>query len=376
VIVGVSLLSILSAAIYGPRSLNAVVIPAVVALVGAYVQVSRMDAPETVRETPRDDHVDRSGTVELSFVEEAGSGTVEKPLSRPFVGLVEETVGEGLSATGTTVETVVGVEPITYDITYETRGEHVLGPAEVTARDVLGLVERDFECRGTDTVLAYPRLHAIAPWAQRDLRALHETGIHEERSEFDRLREYTQGDSLRDIHWKSTAKRDELIVKEFAAEAETEAVTLAAGAEVGGADGMAEATASIAMTLIEDGIPIEVNFPDGSVSAGPERGSRLRLLERLALVGPGRVRVEDADITVFGKADETTVSLGQFDTPFDDLVADRPPAYRTTTGAAVTPDGAGGAAASNRRPTEGNRTDGHDDGRRTDGHAEEREVNA
>ncbi|MFB6177270.1 MAG: DUF58 domain-containing protein [Halobaculum sp.] len=333
-VVGICVLSVVSAAVYGPRSLNAVVIPGLVVLVGAYLQVSRMDAPETTREVPRDDHVGRGGTVELSFVQPTTSGATE-PLSRPFVGRVRETVGDGLSATGTTVETVVGVEPVEYDLTYEARGEHVLGPADVTARDVLGLLERDFSCSGTDTVLAYPKLHAIAPWARRDLRALHETGIHEERSEFDRLREYTTGDSLRDIHWKSTAKRDELVVKEFAAEAETEAVTLAAGAEVGGADEMAEAAASIVMTLVEDGIPVEVTLPDGTVTAGPERGSRLRLLERLAVVGAGLVRTEDADITVFGATDGTTVTLGEYETPFADLTADRPPSYQTTTDAAV-----------------------------------------
>lgn len=333
-VVGVCALSVVSAAVYGPRSLNAVVIPGVVVLVGAYLQVSRMDPPQTARETPRDDHVGRGGSVELSFVRPTSSGATE-PLSRPFVGRVRETVGDGLSATGTTVETVVGVDPIEYELTYEARGEHVLGPTDVTARDVLGLLEREFSCSGTDTVLAYPRLHAIAPWARRDLRALHETGIHEERSEFDRLREYDTGDSLRDIHWKSTAKRDELVVKEFAAEAETEAVTLAAGAEVGSADEMAEATASIVTTLVEDGVPVEVTLPDGSVTAGPDRGSRLRLLERLAVVGAGRVRTEDADITIFGAPDGTTVTLGDRETPFEDLTTDRPPTYQTVTDSAV-----------------------------------------
>ncbi|MFB6243697.1 MAG: DUF58 domain-containing protein [Halobaculum sp.] len=328
-VVAVCVFAVLSGLVYGPRSLNAVVVPGVVALVAAYVQVSRTREPETVRETPRDDHVGRGGEVALSFVDERSAGPADEPLDRPFVGRVTETVPDGVSATDTTAETVVGSEPIRYELTYEARGEHSLGPATVAARDVLGLLEREFSCVGTDTVLAYPRLHAIAPWARRDLRALHETGVHEERSEFDRLREYTDGDSLRDVHWKTTAKRDELVVKEFAAEAETEAVTVAAGAAVGGEDGMAEATASITAALIDDGVPVEVTLPDGTVTAGPERGSRLRLLERLALVGAGRVRTEDADITVYGEPQETTVSLGGTDTTFDSLTADRPPVYRT-----------------------------------------------
>jgi uncharacterized protein (DUF58 family) len=330
VVCGVCVAAVVSAVLFGPRALNAVVVPGVLALAAAYVQVSRTNAPTAVRETPADDHVGRGGTVELSFVERtAGSGA--ESLSRPFVGRVTETVPDGVRADETAHEVVVGAEPASYEVTYETRGRHALGPATVAARDVLGLLEEERSCPGTDTVLAYPELRAIAAWARRDLRALHETGLHEEREEFDRLREYTDGDSLRDIHWKTTAKRDELIVKEFAAEAETEAVSLAAGATPGGADGMASATASLALALLEDGVPVEVTLPDGTVSAGPDRGSRTRLLERLALIGPGRASTDDADIVVFGEASETTVSVGDQQTTFDELTVERQPAYRTVT---------------------------------------------
>ncbi|ERH12160.1 MAG: conserved repeat domain protein [halophilic archaeon J07HB67] len=322
--------AVASAVLFGPRALNAVVVPGVLALAAAYVQVSRTDAPTAVRETPGDGHVGRGGTVELSFVEHtAGSGS--EPLARPFVGRVTETTPDGVQADETTQEIVVGAEPAAYEVTYETRGRHTLGPATVTARDVLGLLEEDRSCPGTDTVLAYPELRAIAAWARRDLRALHETGVHEEREEFDRLREYTDGDSLRDVHWQTTAKRDELIVKEFAAEAETEAVSLAVGATPGGADGMASATASLALALLEDGVPVVVTLPGGTVAAGPDRGSRTRLLERLASVGPGRVSTDDADIVVFGETNETTVGVGDEQTTFQELTADRQPVYRAET---------------------------------------------
>jgi len=328
-VVAVCLLAVVSGATFGPRALDAVVVPGLLALAAAYVQVSRTETPTAVRETPADDHVGRGGEVRLSFVERENAGTGSEPLSRPFLGRVEESVSEGLATETTSHEVVVGAEPASYEVTYDARGEHTLGPATVWVRDVLGLLEERRSCPGTDTVLAYPEPSAIAAWARRDLRALHETGVHEERSQFDRLREYTDGDSLRDVHWKTTAKRDELIVKEFAAEAETEAVSLSAGATTGGADGMAAATASLALALIEDGVPVDVTLPDGSVSAGPDRGSRVRLLERLALVGPGRTATDDADIVVFGEPSETTVTVGETETDFASLPADRPPAYRT-----------------------------------------------
>ena len=324
-VVGICVVAVVTAALYGPRALNAVVIPGALVLAAAYLQVRRLDPPRAIREVPADDHAGQSGTVTLQFADRGDSGP-DPDVDRPFVGRVRETVGEGLSTPDTAHETVVGTEPIEYELTYETRGQHTVGPAAITARDVLGLLQREFTASGRDEVLAYPPLRAIAPWARRDLRALHETGIHEERSEFDRLREYTDGDSLRDIHWVSTAKRDELIVKEFAAEAETEAVTLAAGAAVGNADEMAEAVASIAVALLEDGVPVEVAIPGGSVTAGPERGSRLRLLERLALVGAGRVPTDEADITVFSDGD-TTVTVADRQTTFAEMTEDHTPRY-------------------------------------------------
>lgn len=328
-VVGICVVAVVSAALYGPRALNAVVVPGVLVLAAAYLQVRRMEPPRAIRDVPADDHVGRGGTVTLSFADRQDTSQ-EPSVARPFVGRVEETVGEGLSADAGGVETVVGTEPITYEVTYERRGERTLGPATVVARDVLGLAQREFTTSGRDEVLAYPPLRAIAPWARRDLRALHETGIHEERSQFDRLREYTEGDSLRDIHWVSTAKQDELIVKEFAAEAETEAVTIAAGAEVGHADAMAEAIASLAVALLEDGVPIDVSMPGGTVSAGPERGSRVQLLERLAVVGAGRVPEAEADILIEASG-ETTVAIGDRETTFETMTEDRPPRVRSTT---------------------------------------------
>ncbi|QLG61231.1 DUF58 domain-containing protein [Halorarum salinum] len=329
-VVGALALAGVSAGLFGPRSLNAVVVPGLVALAAGYLQLRRFEPPAVARETPPDAHVGHEGTVRLSFGDPGGPrpgpGT---GLSRPFAGEVRETVGDGLTAESTTFETVVGAEPVEYGVRYGARGRHVLGPATVTARDLLGLVETDVPTAGVAEVLVYPRVHAIAPRARRDLRALHETGVHEERREFDRLREYDRGDSLRDIHWKSTAKREDLIVKEFAAEAEAEAVSLAAGAAAApdAADRMAEAAASIALALVEDGVPVDVHLPDGSVTAGPDRGGRVRLLERLALVGPGRVATEEADVTVYGGADGVRVAVGDEELEFEELVGTYRPSY-------------------------------------------------
>ena len=339
-VVAVALVAVASGLAFGPRSLNAVVVPAIVALSAAYLQLRWVEPPAVARDVPPDDHVGRTYPVRLFFGDRDGPRpSAEAEMDRPFAGVVRERVADGVRLAKATAggaddglavfETVVGAVPIEYEVTYASRGRHRLGPADVTARDALGLAETDLSTTTTSEVLVYPTVHAIAGWARRDLRALHETGVHEERREFDRLREYDRGDSLRDVHWKSTAKRDDLIVKEFSAEAETEAVSVAAGAAAapGAADGMAEATASLALALVEDGVPVDVSLPDGTLTVTGERGSQVRLLERLAVIGPGRVADADADVTVYGEADGVRVSVAGEDHEFDDFRSDRPATY-------------------------------------------------
>jgi len=330
VVVAAAVLIAVSGLAFGPRALDALVVPAVVALAAAYLQLRWAESPVADREIPPDDHAGRTHTVRLSFGDADGPrSSADAGLRRPFPGTVRERVGDGVAADRLEFRTVVGATPVEYDVAYEERGRHRLGPAAVTARDVLGLAERELSTTATAEVLVYPEVHAIAGWARRDLRALHERGVHRERREFDRLREYDRGDSLRDVHWKSTAKYDDLVVKEFTAEAETEAVSLSAGASAapGAADGMAEATASLALALAEDGVPVEVRLADGAVTVTGERGSQVRLLERLAVAGPGRVADAEADVTVYGEADGVAVAVAGEDHAFEEFRAARPATY-------------------------------------------------
>jgi uncharacterized protein (DUF58 family) len=143
-----------------------------------------------------------------------------------------------------------------------------------------------------------------------------------DRSEFEGLREYVSGDSLRDIHWKSTAKRVALVIAEFGDEVDENAVTIAASTAASGgsepptraktsraADAMAEAVASIALPLLAEGVPVTVSLPDDELTVGPGEDGRVTLLERLARVGPGRSGAKDADIFVRAGFDETRVTL-------------------------------------------------------------------
>ena len=326
-------IAVLLAATFGARSLNAVVAPAAVALVAGYLQIRKTPTVSLDRTPPENAHVGETRTVELEF-----SQGEEESRTRPFLGDVIEVVGAGLqpllSADATvadredgesevTFETAVGAEPLRYEIEYDERGQHKLGPATVTVTDAFGLHEREMDLRGTETAIAYPRVRRLGSVGRRSLGRLQEYSRSDQRGEFEELREYVPGDPLRDIHWKTTAKRDELVVTEFAAETDAESVTVAAGANAQGADTMAEATASVVLSLVADGVPVELSLPRGELRIGPEYGGQEAMLRTLAVVESGPVPDPEADVVIKGSANDASVDVRGQQHRFAEMVDSR-----------------------------------------------------
>jgi len=302
---GVAAVGFVLAAGFGSRALNAVVFPALIAVVAGVVQLSLRRHPSVTRDAPSDGFPDDRGTVTLTF-----------DVDSPFAAVVEDGLGDGLDG-DPVVEGVVGADAFVYSVTYAARGEHTLGPVRVLARDVFGLVEREFRCRDRHRLLVYPRVRDLSGPAQNDLRRLYDVERVRERDEFDRLREYTRGDALRDVHWKSSAKHQDLVVTEFATQARTRAVRISAGAAPGHADEMAEAAASVCVALLDVGLPIALSTPDGTVESGD---GRTTLLAHLALADDGRPPDGDADVVVEADASGTTVRVGDVETSFERLL--------------------------------------------------------
>ena len=288
---------------FGPRSLDAVVLPVAVAFVAAGVQLAVLDAPEASRRVPPAGDPGTTGTVSLALTADT-----------PATATVRDRLPPGLDgdARGTVL---VGGDPLTYPVTYRERGVHELGPAVVHAQDVLGLARRTFVTEARTSVLVYPRVyHPSTPVAER-LRALSTPAATAERGAFDHLREYTRNDSLRDVHWKSSAKRDDLVVQEFVDEGDGPTVTVVASAESGHADRMAEAAATVGYALLVEGASVVLATPAGRVTLAP--GETDRLLAHLARVGAGHVSDRDADVVVRADADGATVRIDGRALPFD-----------------------------------------------------------
>lgn len=294
---------------FGPRSLDALLVPCLVALAGAAVQAYRAPTPEAERVLPDDGEIGDAGVVVLRF-----------DVDSPYPARVEDALPAGL--TGEAVgEAVIGAEPVRYRIRYARRGRHSVGPLYVYTTDVLGLIETRRTVTARDRLLVYPRVRNLPPATVARIRAEFADRGANERDEFDGLREYTRNDSLRDIHWKSSAKRQDLIVQKFAGARPQAGVTLAAGASRGAADEMAEAVASVGIALLTEGVPVTLRTAEASVTADPEEPARL--LAYLAQVGHGRApEPGSADVAVDAREDGVRIRIGGHETTFATLLAE------------------------------------------------------
>jgi uncharacterized protein (DUF58 family) len=101
------------------------------------------------------------------------------------------------------------------------RGRYRFGPAQLTARFPLGIVERGLVVPLPGEILVYPRLGRLsARWMREHFLA---TDLVERRElrqgafddEFHRIREFRWGDNPRAIHWRTSARHNALMVREY-----------------------------------------------------------------------------------------------------------------------------------------------------------------
>lgn len=104
-----------------------------------------------------------------------------------------------------------------YGFETKRRGIIELGTMRVVTRYPFGLIEKGYATYLPDEVIVYPQLleYVASPASrptQGDAAPIHQTGRG---SEFaGSVRFYRDGDEARDIHWKRTASRGQLVVRE------------------------------------------------------------------------------------------------------------------------------------------------------------------
>ncbi|MBM4435880.1 MAG: DUF58 domain-containing protein, partial [Actinobacteria bacterium] len=99
------------------------------------------------------------------------------------------------------------------------RGMFRLGPADVTVGDPFGLFSAEFRYGRENTIVVYPPISIMAdvmiPAGSMVGTSRSSIRTHQVTSDAGGIREFQPGDPLKRIHWLSTARRGQLLVKEF-----------------------------------------------------------------------------------------------------------------------------------------------------------------
>jgi uncharacterized protein (DUF58 family) len=109
----------------------------------------------------------------------------------------------------------------TYTVRPTERGEYYFGNLNTYASSVLGLVSRKQQFSAETMVPNYPSFLQLKKYDflafsnQLKLFGLKKIRRIGHTMEFEQIKDYTRGDDVRNINWKATAKRNELMVNQF-----------------------------------------------------------------------------------------------------------------------------------------------------------------
>jgi hypothetical protein len=98
------------------------------------------------------------------------------------------------------------------------RGVHVVGPVSYEKSDPVGMVSRRFDMGASLEVLVAPQVTDLSLFAgglTNDLDGATSQQLSMSDLAFHALREYVPGDDLRHVHWRSSAKAGELLVRQY-----------------------------------------------------------------------------------------------------------------------------------------------------------------
>ncbi len=107
-----------------------------------------------------------------------------------------------------------------YEVLCRPRGVYRVGPAKVSLGDPLGFVESTSAFGKAGRLVVYPRVETLegVPTGRGQDQTINTSRAafwHSGGEDFFTLREYHQGDDLRKVHWPSSARRDELMIKQL-----------------------------------------------------------------------------------------------------------------------------------------------------------------
>jgi uncharacterized protein (DUF58 family) len=191
-----------------------------------------------------------------------------------------------------------------YPVPTTRRGVVPVGPLRIVRRDALGLARMARAHGDVTYVWVYPKVHLLSAVPVGVVRSLdgRVDRVPHGTITFDALREYVVGDELRHVHWRTTARIGELMVREHVDTSLPRLVVLLddrVAAHPGVVDGTAdsfeaacEAAASIIVAAQREELPIALQTVSGEVVGGDGRRTvharpYLDLLAQVVLRGDG-----------------------------------------------------------------------------------------
>jgi uncharacterized protein (DUF58 family) len=219
----------------------------------------------------------------------------------------------------------------TYRVTCRPRGVYRVGPTMVSASDPLGLAETRLPAGPVDRIVVYPALEELSgfPIVRGQDPAMQASRPEHSRrggEDFYTLREYQRGDDLRRVHWPSSAKTDELMIRQLETPWQSRALVLldVRDASYESRDAFEKAVsgaATIVTHLVSSGFDADLWAGDAEPIDASRYGSAM---ERLALVQPdsgidiqavaSRIRQKGgggALVIITGIADRSLLSVQQ-----------------------------------------------------------------
>ncbi|MBW5484851.1 DUF58 domain-containing protein [Streptomyces bambusae] len=177
-----------------------------------------------------------------------------------------------------------GRREVSYRVRSDLRGRYPLGPLQLRLSDPFGLVELTRSFSTYDTLTVVPRTEPLPPvrlagessgYGEGNQRSLALAGDDDVIP-----REYRHGDDLRRVHWRSTARYGELMVRREEQPQRSRATVLLdtrrTAYEGAGPDSAFEwavsAAASVLVHLLERGFAVRLLTDTGSTTAGEGSG--------------------------------------------------------------------------------------------------------
>jgi len=198
-----------------PVAKAVLVLAAAVVLVDMFLLFNRGVFVKCERELPRQLSLGDDNTVALHLHNQYGL-----PLS---ITIIDELPVEFQKRDFEIVDKLAAEEEktYTYDLRPTIRGEYTFHNINLFLSSVLGLVERRLQHQQQKKILVYPSikemnrysLMAVARLAtMRGAKKLRRVGSS---YEFDQIRNYVKGDDIRNVNWKATSRRNELMVNQY-----------------------------------------------------------------------------------------------------------------------------------------------------------------